>query len=304
MTSEQNKKLPILKRKKVIGIDRRPNRRDLYDRKDPDGKAPLQVLPDPDPDVVLRRAAFDVGVAAVRMQDTIREMNPVSALRESLIRLPDPAEREIELDEDERRLLEDELIAEVSDMDPKAMADALAEALDDDEEREMEDGFIAKASGVEVGEVTAARARRAPVLTNMQRFVMKVRAVKQREADVITAAAAAARVLTNLQPGMTRELTVAEAALVLTNKQVGTKVTMEDLRTSDERKHLEDSKETYRWTVGSVDTRNLTVAEAALVLTNMQAGTNVTMQDLRTARDMVDLWDNEDTFQWTVGNVS
>ena len=46
----------------------------------------------------------------------------------------------------------------------------------------------------------------------------------------------------------------------------------------------------------------MTVAEAALVLTNAQAGTNVTMEDLRTARLMVDLWDNEDVYEWTVGN--
>ena len=50
-------------------------------------------------------------------------------------------------------------------------------------------------------------------------------------------------------------------------------------------------------------TRNLslTVAEAALLLTNAQSGTNVTMADLRTARLMVGLWDCEDRFEWTVG---
>ena len=67
-------------------------------------------------------------------------------------------------------------------------------------------------------------------------------------------------------------------------------------------------QDTYNWTVvvGSVAPPRrqlLTVEEAALKLTNMQAGTAFTMRDLRTARQMVDLWDDEDVFEWTVGNV-
>lgn len=282
MTSEQNKLLPKLKPKKVIGIQRNPNRRDLHDRRDPDDQQPLQGLPDPDADVALRRAALTLEQAAVNIQQTRIEMNPVSALRDSLTTLPDP----IELD----------------DEDAAALADALAGAdgesdLDDGDAKAFEDAFVAKVRGVEVEDVAAARV--APALTKMQVFVKKVRSVKEREA-VVAPPAAAEPVLANLQPGTTRELTVAEAALALTNGQVGTNVTMEELMAGRERE-VDEVK--YRWTVGNVDTRELTVAEAALVLTNMQAGTNVTMEDLRRAREMVDLWDSEDTYQWTVGNV-
>ena len=104
-----------------------------------------------------------------------------------------------------------------------------------------------------------------------------------------------------MQSGTTREMTAAQAALALTNSQLGTNVTMNDLRTVSE---IQDNGDMYNWSVGTIHTRQLTVAEAALILTNMQAGTNVTMQDLRTAREMVDLWDDEDIFEWTVGNVS
>lgn len=78
---------------------------------------------------------------------------------------------------------------------------------------------------------------------------------------------------------------------------------MEELRATGEIDDLDYSTDTYHWTVGGVGTRELTVAEAALAMTNMQAGTRVTMDDLRTSREMVDLWDCEDTFTWTVGNV-
>ena len=104
-------------------------------------------------------------------------------------------------------------------------------------------------------------------------------------------------------PGTTVEMTAAEAALVLTNERAGTHVIMEELRAAGEIDDLDFSTDTYHWTVGGVNTRELTVAEAALIMTNMQAGTSVTMDDLRTSREMVDLWDCEDTYTWTVGNV-
>lgn len=297
MTSEQNKLLPILKPKQVIGIKRRPNRRDLYNRRDPDGQQPLQGLPDPDADVALRRAAMNLGQAAVNIQQTILEMDPVSAIRGTDDIPLNPIMVE-ELDEEDAQALEDALDAVGSE-----------DELDDEGERAVEDAFIAKVRGVGVEAVRAVR--KGPVLTGMQAFVKKVRTVKGRgpnvpaAADAVVPAAAAEPVVINTQPGTTRELTVAEAALALTNGQAGTNVMMEDLRTEKDVEYLQedDDGDKYRWTVGNVNTRELTVAEAALVLTNLQAGTNVTMEDLRTAREMVDLWDNEDTFQWTVGNV-
>ncbi|KAF6241823.1 hypothetical protein HO173_000535 [Letharia columbiana] len=282
MTSEQNKLLPKLAPKAVIGVKRKPNRKDLYDRRDPHDQKPLRGLPDPDPDVVLRRAALNLEQAALRMQHAIPEANPESSLRESLTVLADPE-------------------APWSDSDWETITDPdSGSELDDEGEKGVEDAFIAKVRGVEVGEVTAVRVP--PVRTNIPAFIKKVRAVKGRGSNV---AAAAVPVLPNtrMQPGDTRELTAAEAALALTNRQAGTSVTMEDLRATKKTKIVHDDGDKYRWTVGSVSTRALTVAEAALVLTNVQAGTNVTMQDLRTAREMVDLWDNQDTFEWTVGNV-
>lgn len=268
MTSEQNKKLPLLVPKEVIGIKRRPNRRDLVQRNN------LQGLPDPDTEVVLRKAALNLEQAAIKLQQTILEMNPVSDLRVSLTIRPDPTPVESESE------------------------------LDDEDETAIEDAFIAKVRGVEVRDVTAARV--APVLPNMPAFIKKVRAVNKRGSNLV-AADAGAPFLSYMLPGTTRDMTVTEAALAFTNEQAGTSVTMKDLRTSRLTEDLEalleeDLGDAYRWTVGSVNQRELTVAEAALVLTNMQAGTNMTMQDLRTAREMVDLWDNEDTFHWTVGN--
>ncbi len=279
MTSEQNKKLPRLSPKPVIGVKRKPNRKDLKDRK-------IQGLPDPDPDVFLRRAAFQLEQAAVNIQQTILEANPVSSLRTSLTVLADPQ-------------------ASWSDSDWDTITDHTSDTDTEDEEA-LEDAFIAKVRGVQTKEVAAVRG--APVVLNrMQAFVMKVRAVKERESKAAAAAAASA-VFNSMQPGAVRELTVAEAALALTNRQAGTCVTREDLRRGREMEDLErdleeDLEDTYRWTVGGVATRELTVAEAALVLTNVQAGTNLTMEDLRIGRVMVDLWDNADTFRWTVGNV-
>ena len=275
MTSEQNKKLPRLEPKPVIGVKRGPNRKDLKDRK-------IQGLPEPDPELVLRRAAFELEQAAINIQQTILEANPQSSLRESLTVLADPQ-------------------ASWSDSDWDTITDHTSDTDTEDEEA-LEDAFIAKVRGVQTKEVTAVRGTPV-VLTRMQAFVMKVRAVKERESK-----AAAAAFFNSMQPGAVRELTVAEAALALTNRQAGTRVTREDLRRGREMEDLErdleeDLEDTYRWTVGSVATRELTVAEAALILTNMQAGTNLTMGDLRIGRVMVDLWDNADTFRWTVGNV-
>ncbi|CAF9939479.1 MAG: hypothetical protein ALECFALPRED_008146 [Alectoria fallacina] len=293
MTSSQNKLLPILTPLPVIGTKRKPTRRDLHDRRDPDDQRPLRrggggglLLPLPDPDselVLLRRAALNVEQAALKVRQSILDMEPVSAERVSLTILPEAA------DDDD-------------DDDGGGGESVLS---DDGEARAMEDGFIAKVSGVAVAEVLTARRRRR-ARENVQAFAKKVRAVKARRGSNVAAAAAAAPAFVDMQPGTTtRELTVAEAALALTNEQAGTRVTMGDLRGTREME--EDDKVRYRWTVVGrrrvEETRELTTAEAALVLTNMRAGTSVTMEDLRTARVMVDLWDNADTFRWTVGNV-
>ena len=182
------------------------------------------------------------------------------------------------------------------------------DVLDDGEARAMEDGFIAKVRGVAVAEVAAERrarrARRARRGNDMQAFAKKVRAVKARRGGSTASASE------NIQAGTTttKELTVAEAALALTNAQAGTRVTAGDLRGVIREIEKDDDEEVrYRWTVGrrveETTSELMTVAEAALVLTNMRARTSVTMEDLRTARVMVDLWDNADTFSWTVGNV-
>ena len=240
----------------------------------------------------------------------INDMQPESAMRASLTVLADPYNDPL------------------SDSDWETLMPSSPE-MDEQLESYIEDNFIAKVKGVELKKVKDARvAKRARV--DMQAFAKKVRTVRGRapkvtaakravspplaspsraaaEADAADAARAAARASTPtptpspppMQPGTTRELTVAQAALALTNSQTGTNVTMDDLKTVME---IEDDEETYTWVVSGTETRELTVAEAALILTNMQAGTDVTMQDLRTARLMVDLWDNEDVYQWTVGN--
>ena len=265
-----------------------------------------------------------------------------------------------------------------SDSDWETQAPSSPE-MDEQTENYIEDSFIAKVRGVELGKVKGARVAK-NARADMQEFPKKVRTVRGRranrtaakravspplaspsraaaEADAADAARAAARALARTptptpalpptQPRPTRELTVAQAALALTNSQTGTNVTMEDLKTVMEIEgdketytwgvlrtetreltvaqaalaltnnqtgtnvtmedlktvmEVEDNEENYTWGVSGTETRELTVAEAALVLTNMQAGTDLTMQDVRTARLMVDLWDNEDVFQWTVGN--
>ena len=297
MTSPQNALLPILNPLPVIGTKRKPTRRDLRDR---DVQQPLRGLPpptDPDPDsqllLLLRRAALNVEQAALKVRQSILDMEPVSAERGSLMMRRGP-EVDGEVDGDD--------------------------VLDEGEARAMEDGFIAKVRGVQVAEVAAERRTRAERTragtrrrrgNNVQAFAKKVRAVKARRVSKDAAAAAAAAAgpaFTDMQPGTTSELlTVAEAALALTNAQAGTRVTAGDLRGRRIREMMmeEDDEVKYRWTVGRREerTRELTVAEAALVLTNMRAGTRVTMEDLRTARVLVDLWDCADTFEWTVGNV-
>ena len=216
----------------------------------------------------------------------------------------------------------------VSDSDWETQAPSSPE-MEEQTENYIEDNFIAKVRGVELEKVKGARVAK-NARADMQAFTQKVRTVRGRprtrtaakravspplaspsraaaEADAADAARALARAQTPTptpalpptQPRTTRELTVAQAALALTNSQTGTNVTMEDLKAVME---IEDDEETYTWGVSGTETRELTVAEAALMLTNMQTGTDLTMQDVRTARLMVDLWDNEDVFQWTVGN--
>lgn len=329
MTSEQNQKLPKLVPKAVIGVKRKPNRSDLYNRRDPDdGRRPLRGLPDPGPDAIRHRAALELEQDAIRMEQALIDARPESSMRDSLTVLADPEAPESDPDWDTEEPSSPEL--------------------EEEEERAVEDAFIAKVSGVDVAAVMLARA--APVYPDARAFVQKVRAVGAREEEeeeeegaaggdavapgvtgrqaranrrLAAAAAAEAPVLTDrktraatrstkaaevpavstMRPGTTRALTAAQAALALTNEQEGTEVTMEDLRTVRGMEHLGESEDTYLWTVGDVRTRELTVAGAALVLTNMRAGTDVTMQDLKTSRQMVDLWDCEDTFEWTVGNV-
>ena len=302
MTSEFNKKLPLIHPKEVIGTKRRPKRRDLTERNN------LSGLPDPEPHIALHRAALKLETASLmNQQQMINDMQPESAMRASLTVLADAHNDP------------------VSDSDWETLTPSSPE-MDEQVEEYVEDNFIAKVRGVELKKVMDARvAKRARVDT--QAFAKKVRTVRGRaakravspplaspsraaaEADAADAARAAARASTPtptpspppppMQPGTTRELTVAQAALALTNSQTGTNVTMEDLKTVTE---IEDDEETFTWLVAGTETRELTVAEAALMLTNMQMGTDLTMQDLRTARQMVDLWDNEDVYQWTVGN--
>ena len=306
MTSEFNKKLPLLQPKEVIGTKRRPTRRDLTQRDLPPN------LPDLEPHIVLQRAALKLQTATLMTQQQIlNAMQPESAMRESLT------------------VLADAYNDPSSDSDWETLTPSSPE-MEEQVERYVEDNFIAKVKGVELKKVMDARVAKRRL--GMQAFAKKVRTVRGRAtertaarravspdlaspsraaaeadaADAARAAALAAEAASSptptpppTEPGITRELTVAQAALALTNSQTGTNVTMEDLQTVMD---IEDDEETYTWGVSGTETRELTVAEAALVLTNMQAGTDVTMQDLRTARLMVDLWDNEDVYQWTVGN--
>ena len=322
MTSEFNKKLPLLQPKEVIGTKRRPTRRDLTQRDLPPN------LPDLEPHIDLQRAALKLQTATLMSQQQIlNSMQPESAMRESLT------------------VLADAYNDPSSDSDWETLTPSSPE-MEEQVERYVEDNFLAKVKGVELKKVMDARVVKRRL--GMQAFAKKVRTVRGRatqrtaakravspplaspsraaaEADAADAARAAARAadaadaadaaraaaraaeaassptptLSPMEPAITRELTVAQAVLALTNSQTGTNVTMEDLKTVMD---IEDDEETYTWVVSGTETRELTVAEAALVLTNMQAGTDVTMQDLTTARLMVDLWDNEDVYQWTVGN--
>lgn len=275
MTSPSNAQLPILDPLDVIGTTRLPNARDLRER------GITQPLPTPDPEVALRRAALELEQASLKVQQAIIDKQPESSLREIVT----AHEYVPEEDEEESPLLTNE------------------------EKREAENAMIAKVSGKEVGEVEAVRAA-APVTIDMPEFVKKVRTVKKRAAKRAPAkrvgrppkrlqAPAAVPSPSTMQPGSSIDLTVAQAALALTNSQTGSAVTMEDLKTVSEID--EDNADAYRWTVGGDDVRELTAAEAALILTNMQSGTDFTMRDLRTAREMVDLWDNEDVYPWVVG---
>lgn len=261
------------------------------------------------------------------MEQALIDAQPESSMRDSLTVLAEPEAPESdpdwdteepsspELEEEEERAVEDAFIAKVSGVDVAAVMLARAapvypdarafvekvravRAREEEEEEEGAAGGDAVAPGVtgrqaRANRRLAAAAAEAPVLTDR----------KSRATRRLTKAAQVPAVST-MRPGTTRALTAAQAALALTNEQEGTDVTMEDLRTVRGMEHLgENDEDTYLWTVGNVRTSELTVAGAALVLTNMRAGTDVTMQDLRTSRQMVDLWDCEDTFEWTVGNV-
>ena len=216
------------------------------------------------------------------MQQVIAEMRPAAAMRDSLRVLADPE-------------------AEGEEGDWETVAESADEEGEDGGERDAVDEFVAKVSGVEVREVRAARGggERGRGVGGGEGG--EVDAVGF--ADAAAAAAAAGPVGTDItRPGMISELTAAEAALALTNAQAGTRVAVGDLRHVRGMEALWEGGEKFFWAVGGRGGgRELTVAEAALVLTNMRAGTNVTVEDLRVARVMVDLWDCEDTFLWGVG---
>lgn len=258
MTSESNKLLPILTPQETIGTKRRPTPRDLKEREI------AHDLPDPDSEVVLRRAALNLEQAALKIQQAIIDMQPESSMRESLTVLAD-AEGD-----------------SPSNSDWETLSPSSPE-MDNEEQQDMENA---------IGKVKAVRAAKRTAATPVAPPPLPPRAPASGRAP------APALNPTTMQPGTTIELTVAQAALALTNSQTGTDVTMEDLKTVSE---IEDNQDTYKWTIGGDDVRELTVAEAALILTNMQTGTDLTMQDLRTAREMVDLWDNEDVYPWVVG---
>lgn len=211
------------------------------------------------------------------MQQVIAEMRPAAAMRDSLRVLADPE-------------------AEGEEGDWETVAESADEEGEDGGERDAVDEFVAKVSGVEVREVRAARG-------GGERG-RGVGGGEAGEVDVVgfaDAAAAGPVGAAVTRPGTISELTAAEAALALTNAQAGTRVAAGDLRRVGGMEALWEGGEKFLWAVGGEGGRELTVAEAALVLTNMRAGTNVTVEDLRVARVMVDLWDCEDTFLWEVG---
>ena len=311
MTSESNKLLPELIPKERIGTKRRPNRRDYVER-----GVPLD-LPDESPSMTLRRATLKVGQAAlINQQQMITDMNPESSLRSSLTVLADPHKDSLSdsdwetvtsspppLNEVEERWIEDSFIAKVSGMDMKRVKDArVAKSSRVDVQAFAKKVRTVKGKGKKL-KVSTRKGRVSPPLASPSRAAAAADAADAAAAEAAAAAAAKepAPAPPFMQPGITVEMTPAQAALALTTRQTGTQVTMDDLKTVIE---VDDNQDTYNWTVGSIHTGELTLAEAALILTNMQAGTNLTMQDLRTAREMVDLWDNEDVFQWTVGNIA
>lgn len=310
MTSPSNALLPMIAPKRVIGRTRPPNRSDLRTRDN------LQGLPDPDTEVVLRRAALRVGQAALGLQQTIIEMqNGPSLMRDTLTVLADPE-------------------APSDDSDWETVTNVSYNT--EDEERDMEDEFIAKVKGVPLEEVARVKPvvhddANTPLVYEVPAAVRRLRTLRKRgpngpaaarraaaaraaAAPSLSAASAPAPSLPNFQPGTTRQLTITEATLALTNAQSGTDVTMSDLRFVTE---IEDNADTYPWTVGSVSTaspssppilhprttRQLTITEATLALTNAQSGTDVTMSDLQSVTDEVED-NNADTYPWTVGSVS
>ncbi len=155
--------------------------------------------------------------------------------------------------------------APFSDSEWETVIDVSPET-DSEDERALEDAFIAKVGGVEVEKVSAARGRRGAV--DMQAFVRKVRGIPGRKPTVAAgrAVTAAPAVAASSSSGPPSSLPSAPAPAPM-SMQSGT-------------------------------ARELTTAQAALAVTNAQAGTNVTMDELRTARE---IGDDEETYPWTVG---
>ena len=141
---------------------------------------------------------------------------------------------------------------------------------DSEDDRALEDAFIAKVGGVEVEKVSAARGRRGAV--DMQAFVRKVRGIPGRKATIaagraVTAVPAVAASSSSGPPSSLPSAPASAPAPAPVRMQPGT-------------------------------ARELTTAQAALALTNAQAGTIVTMDELRTVRE---IGDDEVAYPWTVG---
>ncbi len=137
---------------------------------------------------------------------------------------------------------------------------------DSEDERALEDAFIAKVGGVEVEKVSAARGRRGAV--DMQAFVRKVRGIPGRRSTV-----AAGRAVTSV-PAMAASSSSGPPSAPA------------------------PAPAPAPMSMQPTTARELTTAQAALALTNAQAGTNVTMDELRTVRE---IGDDEETYLWTVG---
>lgn len=253
------------------------------------------------------------GQAALHAQDAILDLDPASALRDSLTVLADPA-------------------ADWSDEDWETVSDNPSNFsdLEEDEQRDYIAGFVTRFGGEEELELVQqvqmqqqrmdqVRAARAELPSpDVSPLLAKMRAVQPR---AVNAAPVPAHVPPSVRPrpieprvphvtpaaprfgtehiGSVRALTAAEAALALTNRQLGTDVVMEEVRAMGV---FDDDVERFAWVVGGVGARELTVAEAALLRTNRQAGTAVVMGDLRSGGAMGGEG-GEEGFLWGVGNV-